>query len=85
MLHQQPLDAVARAIGGADIVIGVDTGLLHLAAALGVPLVAIFVGASDPRLTGPIGDGPIEVCGKGVPPTLAEVMEAAEKVLATGP
>jgi heptosyltransferase-1 len=84
MLHQQPLDAVARAIGGADIVIGVDTGLLHLAAALGVPLVAIFVGASDPRLTGPIGGGPIEVCGKGVPPTLAEVMEAAEKVVATG-
>jgi len=30
-------------------VIGVDTGLLHLAAALGVPLVAIFLG-SEPGL-----------------------------------
>ena len=41
-------------IAGASFVIGVDTGLLHLAAALGVPLVAIFVG-SEPGLTGPIG------------------------------
>ncbi len=40
----QPLDDVARLIARAAFVVGVDTGLLHLAAALGVPLVAIFVG-----------------------------------------
>ncbi|MBI4365843.1 MAG: lipopolysaccharide heptosyltransferase I, partial [Deltaproteobacteria bacterium] len=40
--ERQPLDAVARLIAGAQFVVGVDTGLLHLAAALGVPLVAIF-------------------------------------------
>ncbi len=40
-----PLDAVAKLIGGARNVVGVDTGLLHLAAALGVPSVAIFVGS----------------------------------------
>ena len=37
--ERQPLDRVASLIAGASFVIGVDTGLLHLAAALGVPLV----------------------------------------------
>lgn len=58
----QPLDAMARLIAGASFVVGVDTGLLHLAAALGVPLVAIFVG-SEPGLTGPMGAGPITILG----------------------
>jgi heptosyltransferase-1 len=57
----QPLDSLAGLIAGASFVIGVDTGLLHLAAALGVPLVAIFVG-SEPGLTGPVGRGPIASC-----------------------
>ena len=59
---RQPLDAVAGLIAGAELVVGVDTGLLHLAAALGVPLVAIFAG-SEPGLTGPVGSGPIAVLG----------------------
>src|SRR5450631_3218041 len=37
--NRAPLDEVARLIAGAQFVVGVDTGLLHLAAALGVPLV----------------------------------------------
>jgi heptosyltransferase-1 len=74
------LDAIARLIAGARFVIGVDTGLLHLAAALAVPLVAIF-GGSEPRLTGPVGAGPIEVVGaKGAPPTPIEVMAALRRV-----
>ncbi|MBI3398707.1 MAG: lipopolysaccharide heptosyltransferase II [Deltaproteobacteria bacterium] len=32
-----------------------DSGLMHIAASLGVPTVAIF-GSTDPNLTGPIGD-----------------------------
>ena len=43
--ERAPLDKVAALIGGAQAVVGVDTGLLHLAAALGVPLVAIFAGS----------------------------------------
>jgi heptosyltransferase-1 len=75
-----PLDAVARLIAGASFVIGVDTGLLHLAAALGVPLVGIFVG-SEPGLTGPQGAGPIAVVGgKAAPPTAREVMTALERI-----
>jgi heptosyltransferase-1 len=75
-----PLDQVARLIAGASLVVGVDTGILHLAAALGVPLVAIFT-ASEPGLTGPMGKGPIEIVGrKGQPPTAAQVIAAIERV-----
>lgn len=77
---RRPLDEVARLIAGASFVVGVDTGLLHLAAALGVPLVAIFAG-SEPRLTGPIGAGPIAVLGgQGQPPTAGDVMRAVERI-----
>ena len=76
----QPLDAVARLIAGASLVVGVDTGLLHLAGALGVPLVAIFVG-SEPGLTGPMGQGPIAVVGgKGEMPDPAAAMAAVDRI-----
>src|SRR5262249_9511688 len=76
-----PLDQVARLIAGAEYVIGVDTGLLHLAAALGVPLVAIFT-ASKPNLTGPVGKGPLCVLGdKGVTPSVDDVIGAIAKVV----
>jgi heptosyltransferase-1 len=71
-----PLDAVARLIAGAQFVVGVDTGLLHLAAALSVPLVAIFAG-SKPNLTGPVGSGRIKVLGaEGEPPSVEAVADA---------
>jgi heptosyltransferase I len=77
----QPVEAMARLIAGASFVIGVDTGLLHLAAALEVPLVAIFV-ASEPGLTGPMGSGPIAVIGaKGQSPTVSEVTAALDRIL----
>lgn len=84
-LDRQPLDAVARVIADATVVVGVDTGLLHLAAALRVPLVAIFVGASDPRLTGPMGEGPIEILGTDAAmPTAADVAAAVDAVVSQG-
>ncbi len=74
------LDVVAGWIAGAKVVVGVDTGLLHLAAALDVPLVAIFAG-SEPGLTGPVGNGPIAVLGThGAAPSAEEVIDAAEKL-----
>jgi heptosyltransferase-1 len=76
----QPLDAVTRLVAGASLVVGVDTGLLHLAGALGVPLVAIFIG-SEPGLTGPIGQGPITVIGgKGDRPSASDVIAAADRI-----
>ena len=44
-LEGRPLDEVAALVAGAAVVVGVDTGLLHVAAALGVPLVGIFIGS----------------------------------------
>lgn len=78
--ERAPLDAVARLIAGAQFVVGVDTGLMHLAAALGVPLVAIFAG-SKPDLTGPVGNGPLTVLGAhGQPPSLDEVRAAVARI-----
>ena len=78
---RQPLDSVARLIAGAQFVVGVDTGLLHLAAALDVPLVAIFAG-SEPSLTKPVGSGKLTVLGAhGTPPSLDAVREAVEQLV----
>jgi heptosyltransferase-1 len=81
LIDRQTIDQVARTIASAQCVFGGDTGLVHLAAAFGVPLVAIFSG-TDPALTRPVGAGPIEVVGaKGVTPAVEEVGGALEKIL----
>jgi len=76
---RRPIDAIARLVAGASFVVGVDTGILHLAAALGVPLVAIFTG-SEPGLTGPVGPGKIEVVGgNGAIPSVADIAAAVAR------
>src|SRR5436305_3335703 len=76
----QPLDQVARMIAMASFVVGVDTGLLHVAAALSVPLAAIFVG-TEPGQHGPLGAGKIEVVGTlGEMPSVADVRAAVERI-----
>jgi len=78
--ERAPLDATARMIAGASFAIGVDTGLMHLAAALGVPLVGVFVG-SEPGLTGPRGGGQIAVVGgKADLPSVGEVVAALDRI-----
>ena len=51
VLPRQPLPALAGLLAGAELVVGVDTGLVHLAAALGAPTIALFT-ATDPALAG---------------------------------
>lgn len=46
---------LAAVAGGAALAVGNDTGPMHLAAALGVPSLVLFGGASDPELTAPRG------------------------------
>ncbi|CEG07352.1 Lipopolysaccharide heptosyltransferase 1 [Afipia felis] len=78
ILDRQPLDETAKVIANAALVVGVDTGLLHLAAAYGVPLLAVFL-ATDPGLTGPVGSGPIVILGgKGAQPAFGEAIAAVE-------
>jgi ADP-heptose:LPS heptosyltransferase len=46
------LDNVAGMLQRCDLVVGVDTGLLHMAGALDVPWVGLF-GPTNPEVTGP--------------------------------
>lgn len=55
VLPRLGLNALAQVIAAADAVVGVDTGLLHLAAALGKPGLALYT-ATPPALTGAISD-----------------------------
>jgi heptosyltransferase-1 len=48
------LEELAAMLGGAALVIGGDTGPVHLAASFGTPTLAVFV-ASDWRRNGPLG------------------------------
>ncbi|HEY0220408.1 MAG TPA: lipopolysaccharide heptosyltransferase I [Afipia sp.] len=80
VLERQSLDKTAQVIANAALVVGVDTGLLHLAAAYEVPLIAVFL-ATDPGLTGPAGNGPIAVLGgKNATPAFAQAIAEAEKM-----
>ena len=45
---------LASLLAGARAAVGVDTGLTHLAVALGLPTVALYT-ATDPGLTGVLG------------------------------
>ena len=55
-LPRLDLAGLAAELAGAAGVVGLDSGLAHLAAALGVPAVTLF-GPTDARLTGVVGAG----------------------------
>ncbi len=77
---RSPLDAVAASLSGARMVIGVDTGLTHLAAALGRPTVGIYCDY-DPALVGLVGGGShISLGGAGVQTSAQQVLEAIVQV-----
>lgn len=70
------LEDLAALIARAWAVVGVDTGLTHLAAALDRPVVGIYC-ATDPGLTGVYaGSRALNVGGAGRPPPVAEVLDA---------
>lgn len=74
------LDTMAALIAGARFVVGVDTGLMHLAAALSRPVVGIFCD-SNPVDACPIGPGPTAYRGHiGQPPTVEAVIDAIRTV-----
>lgn len=76
------LDDAAALLAGAHAVAGVDTGLTHLSAALGVPTVGIYC-ATDPAATGIYGcAGAVNIGGIGKPPTVDELAFALDRMLA---
>jgi heptosyltransferase-1 len=68
------LEELARLFAAARGVVGLDTGLTHLAAALGAPTVGIYCG-SDPALTGLYGAAQVRNVGAhGRAPAVDEVL-----------
>ncbi|MFO1371859.1 MAG: lipopolysaccharide heptosyltransferase I [Candidatus Competibacteraceae bacterium] len=73
-------------LAAARAVIGMDTGLSHLAAALGRPTVALYINTS-PRLTGVMGSTPgrmVNLGDKGAAPAVTEVLKVVRRLLNLG-
>lgn len=80
VLPRLGLDQLAGVMAGSVAVVGVDTGLTHLAAAVGVPVVGIY-GATDPGATGVYASGPvINVGERSRFPTTDEVVAALRNI-----
>lgn len=79
---RQELPELAALLAGAALVVGVDTGLTHLAAALGTPTVALFV-ATDPQLAGVghAGAHARDLGGLGETPTIEQAIAAMRELL----
>ena len=60
VLPRMGLGELAGVIARAGGVVGVDTGLVHLAAALATPCITLF-GSTDPGLTGTIGESQLHL------------------------
>jgi heptosyltransferase-2 len=59
-IGQTTLDELISELRNCRALLTNDTGTMHLAALLGIPVVAIF-GSTEPALTGPLGNGHIVV------------------------
>jgi heptosyltransferase I len=83
---RQSLPELATLARRAEIVVGVDTGLTHLAAAVGTPTVAIFT-STDARLAGVACAGPHarDAGGNGIVPPLAEIVDHCAQLLRHAP
>jgi heptosyltransferase-1 len=74
------IDEMAALIADAAFVVGVDTGFMHLAAALTRPVVGIFCD-SNPVDACPVGPGPTAYRGHiGQPPAVGDVVDALREV-----
>jgi heptosyltransferase-1 len=80
------LAEAASLLAHADVVAGVDTGLTHLAAALGTAPVAIFT-ETDAALAGVAicGGATRDLGGSGAVPTASEVIDALGELYLVSP
>ena len=83
---RQTLPELASLTRSAHVAVGVDTGLTHLAAAIGAPTVAIFT-TTDPALAGVAAAGghARDIGGNGRTPSLADAVESIGSVLRDAP
>jgi heptosyltransferase-1 len=89
VLPRSTLGQIATLAARAALVVGLDTGLSHLAAAVGAPTVGIFCDY-DPVRVGLRGGGAqgnqrvVSLGGVGQVPPVAAVLDAIARVLAAG-
>ena len=82
VLPRMDLTSVARLLAGARMMVGLDSGLTHLAAALGRPTIGIYR-ASTPVRTPLVGSNYTASLGdRGASPSREAVMAAVEQALA---
>ena len=67
-LTGQPIGRVVALLADAHGVLANDSGIAHLAAALGRPTAAVFTGATDPALCRPLGPGDCAKVFQGTDP-----------------
>ena len=85
-LPPQTLPELAALIHSARLALGVDTGLTHLAAALGTPTVSLFT-VTDPARAGVarMGLHARDLGGNGDVPTSAQAIDVASDVMRLSP
>jgi heptosyltransferase-2 len=66
MLGQTTLAQLGALLHRCDVLVSGDTGPMHMATAVGTPVVALF-GAIDPRRTGPVGEGHLVIRHPEIP------------------
>lgn len=82
VLPRSSLAQMAALASRAALVVGLDTGLTHLAAAVGAPTVGIYCDY-DPALVGLRGGERVaSLGGVAAPPSVAAVLAAVDRVLA---
>ena len=57
LIGRTSLEELGRTVAGLDLLITADTGVMHLAAAVGTPVLALFFGPAFGPETGPYGPG----------------------------
>ena len=76
---------MAAVLAQAQVVVGLDTGFTHLAAALGRPTIGIYCD-HEPGLAGVTGPGPVfSLGGKFKLPTLADVLALLDRQFGQAP
>jgi hypothetical protein len=78
-LPEMPLVELGHVLAGARLYVGNDSGITHLAAAVGCPTVAIF-GPTNPTVWAPRGTR-VKVVQGNPWPTVADVMAAGQALL----
>lgn len=85
VIADRPIREVAAILAQMDLVISNDTGIMHVAAAVGVPVLSLF-GPTDPLQWAPQGEGHRFILADGgeiSAITVEEVLRAAREMLRT--